>query len=69
MLVAVSRCLLAPACCQRLGLAEGRPVIARPGLRQVIAERGEDHVIHGLSVHPGGGRRVVIARPGIFENV
>src|SRR2546429_7603548 len=52
---------------------EGRAAIAWPGLRQVIAERGEHHVVYGVRAKTWTGHTgcevEVVAGPGILRQI
>src|SRR5258708_18942569 len=46
---------------------EERSAIARPGLRQVIAEGGEDHVVDGLRLDAPRPRPAALRDVGVLE--
>jgi hypothetical protein len=47
----------------------GTTAIAWPGLRQVIAEGGKDHVVNRLRSESDGSRRVVVPAPSVLHKV
>src|SRR5229473_3242434 len=47
---------------------EGRNAIAWPGLRQVIAERGEHHVVDGLRCETGGTAPATLCNVRVLES-